>query len=76
MEIHPFSVKHLSVQQVTDMYKAALRQLETRILEARINCLLDPDDESSVKLYEKLYRGLPALEAEYEEWVSSNSSAD
>jgi hypothetical protein len=73
--IHPFSARHLKPEQVTDMYKVALSQVEAQILEARINLILNPDDEASAKKMAKLISGLPPLEEEYEQWLSSNSSA-
>ncbi len=75
VKVHPFSAKHLKPEQVESMYKAALSQMESQILEARINCLVDPGDDASAKRLAKLTAGLPLLEAEYEEWLSSNSSA-
>lgn len=76
MAIRSFSQKHLSNDQIEQMYLAALSQVEAQIFEAHINLILSPDDEVSAKRMAKLISGLTALEAKYEAWVSSNPSAD
>lgn len=62
-----FAPRFLTREEVLANYLAALKQIETKLLEAHLNMKLHPEDARYVKQYEELIKQIEIAEAQYRE---------
>lgn len=62
----PYAPRHLTGEQVMQVYGDALRQAEAAVLSRRIGAVLNPSDAGAQAAYEQAQGQLAALEADLE----------
>ncbi|MBI3909682.1 MAG: hypothetical protein HY320_01955 [Armatimonadetes bacterium] len=69
--LKPYTRKHLTPPQVATLYQQALQQLEATVVNAWLNYVLNPHDESARAAYEQAAARLKTLEEDRERCLPS-----